>query len=151
VATAPAADSVSKRKNLVNPGLYLLVKRIAYCLWCFLGLRLFRPQQTQAIGQALRFGIIRLFLGLLFGLVIFFLAVFWGHTFRTGWPQNMLAYLGAYLPVRRIEWTIMAALLTPRLLGAPHWLLGNCNRDRRWRLGGMVISCVADIAFIAGV
>jgi hypothetical protein len=148
VATAPAADFVSKRKNLVNPGLYLLIKRIAYCLWCYLGLRLFRPQQTQSIGQALRFGIIRLFLGLFFGLVIFFLAAFGGHTFGTGWPQNMPTYLGAYVPVRWIEWSIMAALLTPGLLGAPLWFLGNCNRDRRWRLGGIVISCVADIPFI---
>jgi hypothetical protein len=101
VATAPAADFVSKRKNLVNPGLYLLIKRIAYCLGCYLGLRLFHPQQIQPLGEALRFAIIRLFLGLLFGLVIFFLAAFWGHTFGTGLPQNMLGYLGAS-PVWRI-------------------------------------------------
>jgi hypothetical protein len=149
VATAPAADFVSQRKNSMNRGFYLLIKLIACCPWCYLGLRLFRPQQTQSVGQALRFGIIRLLLGLFFGLVIFFLAAFWGHAFGTGLPQNILTYLGAYVPVRWIEWTIMAALLTPGLLGAPHWFPGNGNRDRLWRLGGIITSCVADIPFIA--
>ena len=97
----------------MHPGLYLLIKLTAYGLWCYLGLRLFRPQQTQPILEALRFGVIRLFLGLFFGLVIFFLAAFWGHTFGTGLPQNILTYLGAYVPVRGIEWTILVALLTP--------------------------------------
>src|SRR4029077_9940397 len=149
VATAPAADFVSQRKNSMNPGFYLLIKLIACCPWCHLGLRLFRPQQTQSVGQALRFGIIRLLLGLFFGLVIFFLAAFWGHAFGTGLPQNILTYLGAYVPVRWIEWTIMAALLPPGLLGAPHWFPGNGNRDRLSRLGGIVISGMADIPFIA--
>jgi hypothetical protein len=149
MAAAPAADFVSKRKKFDEPGLYLLIKLIAYCLWCYLGLRLFRPQETKFLGGALRFGIVRLFLGLFFGLVIFFLAAFWGHTLGTGLPQNVLTYLGAYVPVRWIEWTIMAALLSPGLLGAPHGFIGNSNRDRLCRLGGIVISCVADIPFIA--
>jgi hypothetical protein len=124
----------------MNPGLYLLIKLIAYCLWCYLGLRLFRPQETKFLGGPLRFGIVRLFLGFFFGLVIFFLAAFWSHTFGTGLPQNVLTYLGAYVPVRWIEWTIMAALLSPGLLGAPPWFIGNSNRDRLWRPGGIVIS-----------
>jgi hypothetical protein len=149
MVTAPAADIVSKReKASMNPGLYLLIKLIAYCFWCYLGLRLFRPKETQFLSGALRFGIVRLLLGLVFGVVIFFLAAFWGHTFGTGLPQNILTYLGAYVPVRWIEWTIMAALLTPGLLGTPHWFIGNTNRDRLWRLGGILISCVADIPFI---
>ena len=133
----------------MNLGLYLLIKLIAYCLWCYLGLRLLRPQETKFLGDALRFGIVRLFLGLFFGLVIFFLAAFWSHTFGTGLPQNVLTYSGAYVPVRWIEWTIMVAVLSPGLLGAPHWFIGNSNRDRLWRLGGIVISGVADIPFIA--
>jgi hypothetical protein len=132
----------------MNPGLYLLSKLMAYCFWCYLGLRLFRPQQTQFIAGALGFGIVRLFLGFFFGITIFFLALFWNHTFGSGLPQNILTYLGAYVPVRWIEWTIMAALLSPGLLGTPHWFIGNASRDRLWRLGGIVISCVADIPFI---
>ena len=62
--------------------------------------------------------------------------------------MNPGLYLGAYVPVRWIEWTIMAAFLTPGLLGKPHWFFGNTNRDRLWRLGGIVISCVAGIPFI---
>ena len=126
----------------MNPGLYLLIKLVAYCL------RLFRPQETRFLGGAFWFGIFRLFLGFFFGVVIFFLAAFWSQAFGSGLPQNILTYLGAYVPVRWIEWTIMALLLTPGLRKTPHWFIGNVNRDRWWRLGGIVISCVADIPFI---
>jgi hypothetical protein len=134
----------------MNPGLYLLVKLIAYCLWCYLGLRLFRPEQTKFIAGALRFGIIRLLMGFFFGVAIFFLALYWGHLLGTGLPQNVLTYLGAYVPVRWIEWSIMAFLLSPGLIRTQHWFIGNENRDRLWRLGGIVISCLADIPFIEG-
>ncbi len=48
----------------------------------------------------------------------------------------------------------MAILLNPSVRRAPnalHWFIGIENRDRVWRLGGIVISCVADIPFIAGL
>lgn len=41
-----------------------------------------------------------------------------------------------------------SALLCPGLLGTPRGFIGNTNRDCFWRLGGIVISCVADIPFI---
>ena len=60
----------------------------------------------------------------------------------------MPTYLGAYFPVRWIEWSIMAALLTPRFARraalVPRQLQSRppvaARRDR--------ISCVADIPFI---
>jgi hypothetical protein len=132
----------------MNPGLYLLIKLIAYCVWCYLGLRIFRPQDTHFTGLALKFGIVRLFLGFAFGLVIFFVAAVWNHLLGSGLPQNVLTYLGAYVPVRWVEWTIMALLLSPVVRSSPNWFIGNENRDRLWRFGGIVISCVADIPFI---
>lgn len=135
----------------MNPGLYLLIKLIAYCVWCYIGLRLFRPEQTQFIAGALRFGLIRLLMGFFFGVVIFFAAFTWADVLGRGMRQDVITYLGAYVPVRWIEWTIMAILLNPsvrRMPNALHWLIGNGSRDRLWRVGGIVISCVADIPFI---
>ncbi len=132
----------------MNPILYLVIKLVAYCFWCYIGLRLFRPEQNKFLSGALRFGIIRLILGFFFGVSILYLGLFWNHTFGSGLPQNVLTYLLAYVPVRWIEWTIMAALLSPGLLRTPHWFIGNTSRDQLWRFGGIVISCVADIPFI---
>jgi len=138
----------------MNPGLYLLVKLIAYCLWSYIGLRLFRPEQTEFIAGALRFGIIRLLMGFFFGVVIFVAALTWASVLGKGVGQDVVTYLGAYVPVRWIEWTIMAILLNPnvrRIPNAFYWFVGKENRDRLWRLGGIVISCVADIPFIEGL
>lgn len=132
----------------MNPGLYLVIKFAAYCCWCYLGLRMFRPGQSGLV-RALGFGAIRLFLGFFFGVCIFFLSLFWGRLFDSpGLPQNVLTYLFAYVPVRWIEWTIMALLLNRILRGTPRWFVGKDNRDRLWRVGGIVISCLADIPFI---
>jgi hypothetical protein len=132
----------------MNPGLYLLIKLAAYSLWCYFGLRLFRPQQTQFVWDALIFGLVRLALGIGFGFVIFVLAELWSHFLGAGLPQNVLTYLGAYVPVRWIEWTIMALLLNRELRHKSGWFVGIESRDRLWRVGGIVISCVADIPFI---
>jgi len=44
--------------------------------------------------------------------------------------------------LRWIEWTIMAILLNPSVRRTPHalhWFIGTENRDRLWRIGGIVI------------
>ncbi len=73
----------------MNPGLYLLIKLIAYCVWSYIGLRLFRPEQTQFIAGALRFGIIRLLMGLFFAVVIFFAALIWANVLGRGMRQDV--------------------------------------------------------------
>jgi hypothetical protein len=114
----------------MNPGLYLLIKLIAYCVWCYIGLRLFRPEQTQFIACALRFGLIRLLMGLFFGVVIFFAAFTWANALGRGMSQDAITYLGAYVPVRWIEWTIMAILLNPSVRRAPHALVYRRRKAR---------------------
>jgi hypothetical protein len=135
----------------MNPGLYLLIKLVAYCVWCYIGLRLFRPEQTQFIAGAIRFGLIRLLMGFFFGVVIFVAALTWATALGRGMNQDVITYLGVYVPVRWTEWTIMAILLNPsvrRVGNALRWFIGNEKRDRLWRIGGIVLSCVADIPFI---
>jgi hypothetical protein len=48
--------------------------------------------------------------------------------------------------VRWIEWSIMAAILVPGSFG--QFFVGAAKPDRLWRLGGIVISCLADIPLI---
>jgi hypothetical protein len=68
-----------------------------------------------------------------------------------GLPQNILTYALVYLPVRWIEWSIMAALIVPGSFPLAHWILGTSPQDRNWRLGGIVISCLADIPLIVSL
>lgn len=53
--------------------LYGFVKFLAYGGWCFVGMRLVKPDSA-TIGHAVGLGVLRWFLGLGFGVAIFILA-----------------------------------------------------------------------------
>jgi hypothetical protein len=68
-----------------------------------------------------------------------------------GLPQNILTYVLVYVPVRWIEWSIMAALIVPGSFPFVRRISGTSPRDRNWRLGGIAISCLADIPLIVSL
>jgi hypothetical protein len=91
-------------------------------------------------------GFFRLCLGFFFGVLIYLLssALLSQLGFSPG--SNVLTYLAVYVPVRWLEWSIMAAILVPGSFA--QFLVGAAKPDRLWRLGGIVISCLADIPLI---
>ena len=117
--------------------LYVAVKLIAYVAWCWLALRLWRTSAA-SVGNATAFGLIRLAIGVGFGIVIFFAASID--------PEDVLwKYLAIYTPVRLVEWFILALVI-------------GRNSDKQtplnsifWCLGGIVVSFLADFASPEGV
>lgn len=117
--------------------LYVAVKLIFYIAWCWFGLRLWRASSSSLITAA-GFGILRLAIGVVFGIVIFVLV-------RTQ-PEDVLwKYIAIYVPVRIVEWFIMV-------------LIVGRKSDRQtafnsimWCLGGIVVSFAADFASPEGV
>jgi hypothetical protein len=88
---------------------YVIVKFLAYSGWCYYGLRFLRNQTS--IGSAATFGFVRLGLGILFGIGIFFV----GGSLHLNAPTHpWLLYLSIYAPMRYVEWSILAALLGSR-------------------------------------
>jgi hypothetical protein len=134
--------------SALDSPLYFVVKLIAYCVWCYVGLRLFQPAAKLLPLRALGFGIFRLFMGFLFGILIYLLSSGLITHIGAGLPQNTITYLAVYVPVRWIEWSIMSALLVRGATSRSPWILGSNSRDRYWRFGGILISCLADIPLI---
>src|SRR5882762_5689626 len=130
--------------------LYFVVKLIAYCAWCFVGLRLFQPNARLLPARALGFGVLRLFMGFFFGILVYFLSSALITHIGAGLPENTITYLAVYVPVRWIEWSIMAALFC-RMQSRSSFIFGENSRDRSWRFGGIVISCLADIPLIVSL
>jgi hypothetical protein len=128
--------------------LYLVGKFAAYSFWCYLGLKLFRRPQTPSPTSALAYGLLRLILGFFFGTLIWFLSAFLLYKLGYGLSQNIATYLLVYVPVRWLEWTIMAIILLPGANSFSRYFIGTSSQDRLWRLGGIAISCVADIPLI---
>ena len=121
--------------------LYAVAKFVAYAAWCFFGLYLFRARPS--LVGALTFGAVRWLLGLAFGL---FAAIVLGSVSVQSVAR---LYVGVYVPLRVIEWSIMVGLVTrgtPSLRTAIRspaaWL---------WVLGGIVVSFASDLASPEGM
>jgi len=131
--------------------LYPALKLLAYSLWCYLGLRNFRSSMNGVYSRSLLYGFLRLLMGLFFAVVIWLISSIVLSHIGYGLPQNILTYVLVYVPVRWIEWSIMAALIVPDSFPLLRWISATSPRDRNWRLGGIVISCLADIPLIASL
>ncbi len=119
---------------------YVIVKYLSYLAWCYYGLKLLRGQAS--IGTVVAFGSARLGLGIVFGVAIFFAGAFL-HLAVPAHPWLM--YLAVYAPVRYVEWTVLAALLTS---GADTARRVGDGVSQRWIVGGIVISHLADLPLI---
>ena len=126
--------------------LYVGIKLVAYIGWMYLGLRTLRSDTRSSAVYAIFLGILRLFLGFVFALVIYFISSAMLSHLGYGLAQNVLTYISVYVPVRWLEWSLMAALLMSPPFSK--CILGSAKKDRLWRLGGIVISCLADIPLI---
>jgi hypothetical protein len=116
--------------------LYALVKFLVYAAWCFPGLYLFAARPS-LIG-ALKFGAVRWLLGLGFGLVV---AIGLGSVSA---KSVATLYLGIYMPLRVVEWSIMAVLLSR---GGPGGRTLHCNPQTwLWVIGGIAVSFASDLA-----
>ena len=117
--------------------IYVLIKLALYTGWCWVGLRLLRLN-APGWGKATGLGILRLAIGVLFGVSIF-LAI------PVQQDDVLWKYLAIYTPVRVLEWLILA------------WIIRRKSQNKRlgitllWCLGGIVVSFVADFASPEGV
>lgn len=125
--------------------LYLVVKFLAYTGWIFFGLRKLGNESSPLV-RSLLLGLFRLGLGFFFGVLIWLASSALLSMLGYGLPQNVFTYLAVYVPVRWFEWSILAAILVPSSVA--QFFLGVRRPDRLWRLGGIVISCLADIPLI---
>jgi len=115
---------------------YPVAKFLAYCVWCYVGLRL-AGAPASGVATTLRLGATRWFLGLGFGILVFFFV----GTIDASDAARM--YFLVYTPVRAVEWGIMAFLVARH---AP------ANRRAAtvttlilWCAGGMIVSFLTDL------
>jgi len=116
---------------------YVAVKLIVYIAWCWVGLRLWRVESASFVRAAI-FGILRLAIGVAFGVAIFLSGPIQ--------PEHLAwKYIVIYAPVRMVEWLILALII-----GRP----SDAQRPLStilWCLGGIVVSFAADFASPEGV
>jgi hypothetical protein len=110
----------------------LLVKCVAYVSWSCVGLRILEPERPRPLRRAVLLGVARLGLGIVVGAFIFFAALSMNNSTR----NVPLTYVSIYVPVRVVEWTIMHVFVSRAMV----W-----PRSVARVLGGVVISCLADI------
>ena len=121
--------------------LYAIAKFVAYATWCFLGLHLLAGRPS--VLGALKFGAVRWFLGLALGVVT---AIGLGSISS---ESVATLYFGLYLPLRLIEWSIMAALISQG--GLAPTILIRSPKTWMWILGGIALSFASDLASPEGM
>ena len=121
---------------------YALTKFVAYCLWCWLGLRLLDPVQVTLL-RALKFGGLRWLLGLAFGVMA---AIALGSV-----PSESVVrlYFGVYVPLRVVEWSIITFLIRRPVYGQAS--SGRSPMRWLWVLGGIGVSFVTDLVSPEGM
>ena len=126
---------------------YSLIKFAAYVSWSTFGVKL-HGHTNRIFLKGLFFGVIRLFMGILFGLVaIAFLA-----NVVIGVAKNQPAtYFIVYVPVRWIEWSLLGLMLDTQPASLKGFLGGSSRKSICWKLGGIVLSCLADIPVLLAV
>jgi len=136
---------------------YFGVKLAAYTLWMSVGLSLLRPQDGSRVPTAIVLGALRLSMGLVFGVGIYLVgtlvfAVIGVATYSVGISIAMIVtYLSVYVPTRWVEWAIFELWIDPRSRSVPGFLSSASAQGRGWRLGGIAISCLADVPVIISV
>jgi len=142
--------------NIQTIIIYLLVKFAAYVWWCRVGLGKRegepKPPEGSLDGPSLGLGLFRSMLGLVFGAGIYLLTIQFIFLFDSNMlGGEFLAYFLVYIPVRWIEWSIVAMIIFRHSRNVGGFVLGGSAVDRRWRAVGILISCLADIPIIAAM
>jgi hypothetical protein len=121
--------------------IYIAVKLFAYSLWCWVGLRWIWG--SSSFPRALGFGVLRLVIGVFFGVAIFFL-------FPASSNDLLFKYVAIYAPVRLVEWLLIAGIF--------RWKFAHTSPRGAstlpiffWCIGGILVSFVADFASPEGV
>lgn len=111
---------------------YVLIKLVFYIGWCWVGLRLWQPESSRW-RRASAFGLLRLAIGVMFGVAIFF-------TIPIQRDDVLWKYLTIYTPVRLVEWLILVWILRHNSVNRNLWKI------LPWCVGGIIVSFVADFA-----
>lgn len=122
--------------------LYGVTKFLAYCLWCFIGLKVLSPSLT-TLRRAVCLGVIRWLLGIFLGVVVFFVV---GQTEST---SVLKLYVAIYLPLRIIEWGVLAFLL--HHTAAKQGVSFSGRWVAAWIVGGILVSFLTDMVSPEGM
>jgi hypothetical protein len=130
---------------------YALIKWIAYSAWSFVGIKMLRVPSQAPLRNALQFGAARLMMGLLFGVAIHQISslVSYALGLDDSDARHLWTYILVYIPVRWIEWSLLAAMMHPSKYPLRSCIWNLDSKLTLWRLGGMAVSCVADLPVIA--
>lgn len=125
---------------------YSLIKFGAYVGWSAFGAKL-HGHTNRIFLKGLLFGVVRMFMGIGFGLAIFVLA----NVIIGAAGSQPATYFIVYPPVRWVEWSLLALMLDTQPASFKAFLGGSSKKSIYWKCGGIVISCLADIPVLLAV
>lgn len=117
---------------------YPILKYLSYAAWCGLLSRAYNPER-RLWRTAWGLGIVRLFIGIIVGAIL----TYSGIQIEFG-THYVFTWVALMLPVRWLEWSVMALILAKSGFDPAKFLLGVNGKLRAWQLGGIVVSFATD-------
>jgi hypothetical protein len=125
---------------------YLVLKYAGYSAWCYAGLKMLGDASPAQRAKALGLGALRVALGISLGLAIWAVSTkVYASLAGDRASRQLLTYLAVYVPVRWLEWSLIASLVERSLAT---FFVPRTLRSVLFRLGGIAVSCVADIPML---
>lgn len=117
-----------------NSLIYIAAKFISYSLWSYVGLLVLTNIKKPSLFDSLRLGLVRLFLGVGFGALVFLF-------YQTAQEELFIKYLSIYTPIRILEWGILALIIF-RKSGQK---ISMNKKLILWIIAGVVVSFLVDL------
>lgn len=126
---------------------FIVAKLVLYTFWCWYGIRLLAPARRNAVPIALGLASLRLVVGFVLGLA-------WLYSIGSVAPSDEYSRLGfdpltfgiGFLLFRFLQWSGISLLITWGTQRFSLWGAGIA--DWLWRLGGVGLSFLGDVAAI---
>lgn len=121
----------------------ITLKIIIYSLWCYIAIQNLSQKDpkfrySNKFKSALKFGVLRIIIGLIIGLVIWYLAfLIFPSDYSSRLKMNFSSALLTLFCIHLINWCIILRIMLGQILVKAKELF--------WILGGTFISCLMDI------
>jgi len=121
---------------------YIAVKYAAYVTLCRSIPHFVEVQWGEKSANGFGYGLLRLFIGFVFGYVLVYIVAISAQNFGTAALDTFVMGYLILIPLRWLEWSLLLSIVQRKLV------FGQTAGQRKWLTLGVLVSCVLDLGLV---